>query len=257
MSRVFEALTAAVCEKNDPGKRELRGAATEDDLIARFHSVLRNKRASTEGASPLDSPIIKETRQAKTADCHEIAVHEDQWNSESRPDFHHFKTVSVAALLAAVALLMGYLEMPGDYTNPKQVNSMNTSSNRQQSVPATQTSEAAKTRPAKRELSIAAGTEGSPVPAKLASTAPPLVSRHPSKTWSVQVSAITSKEIADRLMQDLKSEGYDVYVVRAEIQGQTYHRVRVGRFSAREEAEPVRQSLSRHQAYRDAYLAAD
>jgi hypothetical protein len=55
MSRVFEALTAAVCEKNDPGKRELRGAATEDDLIARFHSVLRNKRASTEGASPLDS----------------------------------------------------------------------------------------------------------------------------------------------------------------------------------------------------------
>jgi cell division septation protein DedD len=150
---------------------------------------------------------MKETHPAKTADCHEIAVHEDQWNSESRPDFHHFKKVSVAALLAVVALLMGYLEMPGDYANPKQVKSMNTSSNRQQSVPATQTSEAAKTRPAKRELSIAACTEGSPVPAKPASTAPPLVSRHPSKTWSVQVSAITSKEIADRLMQDLKSEG--------------------------------------------------
>ena len=255
MSRVFEALTAAVCEKNDPGKRKLRGSAAEDDLIARIHCALRNKRLSMESASSLD--IMKETHPAKTADCHEIAVHEDQWNSESRPDFHHFKTVSVAALLAAVALLMGYLEMPGDYANPKQVNSMNTSSNRQQSVPATQTSEAAKTKPAKRELSIAAGTEGSPVPAKLASTAPPLVSRHPSKTWSVQVSAITSKEIADRLMQDLKSEGYDVYVVRAEIQGQTYHRVRVGRFSARDEAEPVRQSLSRHQAYRDAYLAAD
>jgi len=255
MSRVFEALTAAVCEKNDPGKRKLRGSAAEDDLIARIHRALRNKRLSMESASSLD--IMKETHPAKTADCHEIAVHEDQWNSESRPDFHHFKTVSVAALLAAVALLMGYLEMPGDYANPKQVNSMNTSSNRQQSVPATQTSEAAKTRPAKQELSIAAGTEGSPVPAKPASTAPPLVSRHPSKTWSVQVSAITSKEIADRLMQDLKSEGYDVYVVRAEIQGQTYHRVRVGRFSAREEAEPVRQSLSRHQAYRDAYLAAD
>src|SRR5690242_20070212 len=216
MSRLFEALTEAVCEKNDPEKRELRGAAAEDDLIARLHSALRNERASTEGASPLDSPIIKETRQAKTADCHEIVVHEDQWNSGSRPDFHHFKAVSVAALLAAVALLMGYLELPGDYTNQKQVNSMNTSSNRQQSVSATQISEAAKTRPAKRELSIAAGTEGPPVPAKLASTAPLLISRHPSKTWSVQVSAITSKEIADRLMQDLKSEGYDVYIVRAE-----------------------------------------
>src|SRR6185437_981177 len=143
MSRVFEALTAAVCEKNDPEKRELRGAAVEDDLIARLHSALRNERASTEGASPLDSPIIKETRQAKTADCHEIAVHEDQWNSESRPDLHHFKRMSVAALFAAVALLMGYLEMPGDYANQKQVNSMNANSNRQQSVPA------------KRELSIA------------------------------------------------------------------------------------------------------
>jgi cell division septation protein DedD len=257
MSRVFEALTAAVCEKNDPGRRELPGYAAEGDLIGRFHPALRNERASTEGASPLDSLMTKETHQAKTSDCHATAVHEDQWNSESRPDFHHFRGASVVTLVAVVALVMGYLEMPADYANQKQVNSTNTSFNRQQSVPATETSEAVETRPAKRELSIPASTEGSRVPAKLDSTARPLLIRPPNKMWSVQVSAITSKETADRLMQDLKSEGYNVYIVRAEIRGQTYHRVRIGRFSAREEAEPVRQSLSRHEAYQDAYLAAD
>ena len=36
MSRVFEALTAAVCEKNDPGKRKLRGSAAEDDRLQEF-----------------------------------------------------------------------------------------------------------------------------------------------------------------------------------------------------------------------------
>src|ERR1044071_4311921 len=248
MSRVFEVLTAAVCEKNDPEKRKLRGSAAEDDLIVKFHPALRNERASTEGASPLDSPTIKKTHPAKTAACHEIAVHEDRWKSEKGADFHHFKGARVAGLLAAVVSLIGYLGMPADYGNPKQANGTNTSSNKQQSVPATQASEDAKTRPAKRELTIAAGT-GAQGPTKLISTARPRLITQPSKTWSVQVSAITSKEIADRLMQDLKSEGYDVYVVRAEIQAQTYHRVRVGRFSTREEAEPVRQSLSRHQAY--------
>jgi len=79
----------------------------------------------------------------------------------------------------------------------------------------------------------------------------------PNKTWSVQVSATTSKEIADKLARRLKYEGYAVYVVQAEVKGQTYHRVRIGPFSVREEAEPVRESLTRHEVYRDAYLATD
>ena len=74
---------------------------------------------------------------------------------------------------------------------------------------------------------------------------------------SVQVSTKTSKETAHKLAQQLKSKGYAVYVVQAEVKGQTYHRVRIGPFSAQEEAESVRQSLTRHDAYRDAYLAID
>ena len=87
---------------------------------------------------------------------------------------------------------------------------------------------------------------------------PPRVqSGNPYKTWAVQVSAITSKEVADELMKQLKTAGYDVYIVQPEVKGRIYHRVRIGHFMAREEAEPLRQALSRHEAYRDAYLATD
>ena len=78
-----------------------------------------------------------------------------------------------------------------------------------------------------------------------------------SKKWSVQISASPAKDVADTLVQRLKAKGYDAYVVQAEVKGQTYHRVRVGRFNARAEAEPIRQSLALQEGYRDAYLTGD
>ena len=78
-----------------------------------------------------------------------------------------------------------------------------------------------------------------------------------SKKWSVQISAAPAEDIADTLVQRLKASGYDGYVVRAEVKGQTYYRVRVGHFDAREEAELVRQSLTRQEGYRGAYLTGD
>ena len=100
------------------------------------------------------------------------------------------------------------------------------------------------------------------VPAKLDPIARPLIIRPPQggkpiKTWSVQVSATASEEIANRLAQQLKSEGYVVYVVQAEVKGHTYHRVRIGPFNAREQAESMRQSLARRDMYRDAYVIID
>jgi cell division septation protein DedD len=78
-----------------------------------------------------------------------------------------------------------------------------------------------------------------------------------SKKWSVQISAERAKDIADTLLQRLKAKSYDSYMVQAEVKGQTYYRVRVGHFDAREEAESVRQSLARQEGYRDAYLTGD
>jgi cell division protein FtsN len=58
-------------------------------------------------------------------------------------------------------------------------------------------------------------------------------------------------------VQKLIAKGYDGYVVRAEVKGQTYYRVRIGPFAAREEAESARQSLTRHEDYSDAHLTSD
>jgi cell division septation protein DedD len=78
-----------------------------------------------------------------------------------------------------------------------------------------------------------------------------------SKKWSVQISAAPAKDIAGTLVQRLKANGYDGYVVQAEVKGQPYYRVRVGPFTTREEAESVRESLARQEGYRDAYLTGD
>lgn len=78
-----------------------------------------------------------------------------------------------------------------------------------------------------------------------------------TKKWSVQISAAPAKDIADTLAQRLKASGYDGYVVAAEVKGQTYYRVRVGPFEARDEAESVRQSLARQEGYRESYLTGD
>jgi cell division septation protein DedD len=78
-----------------------------------------------------------------------------------------------------------------------------------------------------------------------------------SKKWSVQISAAPAKDVADTLVQKLKANGYDGYVVQTEVKGQTYYRVRVGHFNAREEADAVRQSLARQEGHRDAYLTGD
>jgi cell division septation protein DedD len=73
----------------------------------------------------------------------------------------------------------------------------------------------------------------------------------------VQIAAVPTKDIADTLVQQLKAKGYDGYSVEVEVKGQTYYRVRIGLFDAREKAEAVRQSLAGQEGYRDAYLTGD
>ena len=65
-----------------------------------------------------------------------------------------------------------------------------------------------------------------------------------NKKWSVQVSAASVSDIASALAERIKANGYAGYVVQAEMKGQTFYRVRVGRFATREEAELVRASLA-------------
>ncbi|HEX2929489.1 MAG TPA: SPOR domain-containing protein, partial [Candidatus Binatia bacterium] len=121
--------------------------------------------------------------------------------------------------------------------------------------------------PAKANLRVASSTPNADLrlaakstpAAEGAKTAPILHSAENalSKKWSVQVSAAPAKDIADTLAQRLKASGYDGYVVQAEVKGQSYYRVRVGRFDTKEEAESIRQSLARQEAHQDAYITRD
>lgn len=77
------------------------------------------------------------------------------------------------------------------------------------------------------------------------------------RLWSVQVASVPAKDVAEKLAQELTKRGYDGYVIAAEVKGQTFYRVRAGRFAAREQAESTRQSLAGEEIYRRAYVTAD
>ena len=62
-------------------------------------------------------------------------------------------------------------------------------------------------------------------------------------SWSVQVGSYVEKKIAMSLAKKLKSKDYDAYTTVAVIKGQELHRVRVGRFEQRAEAEKLRETL--------------
>jgi len=49
--------------------------------------------------------------------------------------------------------------------------------------------------------------------------------------WTVQVNATTNPQQATELARNLRAKGYDAYTVQAPMRGQTWYRVRVGRFS--------------------------
>jgi cell division septation protein DedD len=78
----------------------------------------------------------------------------------------------------------------------------------------------------------------------------------PKNLWAVQAMATTDERIASVWMEKLKAKGYDAFVVKAEIKGQTWYRVRAGNFSARQEAEALRTTLQAKEGFPDAFVAA-
>ena len=77
------------------------------------------------------------------------------------------------------------------------------------------------------------------------------------KPWSVQVAASVEKDVATMMAQQLSAKGNEVYVIATEVNGITWYRVRVGRLSARAEAEQLRQVLGANEGLHGAYLARD
>ena len=265
-----------------------------DDLIKRFHPILQTKTALTETWSLSNGPMVSEVRLGRElgtfADDQEFSVHERERHTQVRRRFHfrRMEGAALGAIFVASAVVIFYLGMPAEYALQKRANGANPTSGqsgigpRPQSVSSTDgagglENQSAEPLPAKPDVhssnstpnsamrfvaKSASAADGASLQARLepANTSPTVQSPGSaklSKKWSVQISAAPAKDVADTLAQRLKDKGYDGYVVEAEVNGQTYYRVRVGHVAAREEAESLRQSLAHQEGYRDAYLTGD
>jgi DedD protein len=81
-----------------------------------------------------------------------------------------------------------------------------------------------------------------PTPERRATPPPAAPSADPvaARPWTVQVSSFRSRALADELRGQLAAKGFDAYMVSVTTEeGRVRHRVRVGGFSTRAEAERV------------------
>ena len=69
--------------------------------------------------------------------------------------------------------------------------------------------------------------------------------------------ATTDKQLANDWLQKLKAKGYDAFLVTADINGNTWHRLRIGAFETREEAESLRAALQMKDGFRDAFVTTN
>jgi len=74
--------------------------------------------------------------------------------------------------------------------------------------------------------------------------------------WTVQVYATTDPKEATSFARRLLAKGYDAYTLQAPLRGQTWYRVRVGRFAKREKAEEMEKRLKRLEGLEAAYVTA-
>jgi cell division septation protein DedD len=75
--------------------------------------------------------------------------------------------------------------------------------------------------------------------------------------WTVQVGAGIKKEVVVKQVAQTKAKGYKAYMVETERDGQTWYRVRVGRFATRGEAEALRGILASREGYRSSFITND
>jgi len=74
------------------------------------------------------------------------------------------------------------------------------------------------------------------------------------KGWTVQVNATTNPQQATDLVRTLRGKGYDAYTVQAPMHGQTWYRVRVGRFPGRDKAKELETKLKASEGMENAYV---
>ena len=118
----------------------------------------------------------------------------------------------------------------------------------ERSKAAAQEKEARSDKKTEKSLTDQSGGHSSPVKsaaggAAMSTKKPSTAAAQPDGAWTVQLGSFPKKEIAATLATDLKEKGYDAYVTVVNVKGKEWHRVRVGRFERRAEAEKIREVL--------------
>jgi DedD protein len=115
--------------------------------------------------------------------------------------------------------------------------------------------EAAKSAPRPPAAKSADEATSSPMAQEERQIAQPAKKESLEKVWTVQVKSSPEKKYADSWADRLKTKGYDAFVVDADVKGQTWYRVRVGHFAARQEAEALRATLESKEGLSGSFLA--
>jgi DedD protein len=129
--------------------------------------------------------------------------------------------------------------------------------------------------PGRRALSVPAETPQTELPPANPQTAYALsVTRHPEKTpaatipnpasekleskslqqWTVQVASMDRQKDAEKLAGVLRSKGYDAYVIAADVDGKTWHRIRVGQSLSRADASKLQKILQVSEKFESSYI---
>jgi DedD protein len=84
----------------------------------------------------------------------------------------------------------------------------------------------------------------------------PVAKVTPARTWTVQVAAVAALKDAERLAGQLRKDGYEAYVVTAQVDSKTWHRVRIGQLERLKEALELKKALANNRQFKDPYVAA-
>ena len=75
-----------------------------------------------------------------------------------------------------------------------------------------------------------------------------------SHPWSVQVGSYPQENDAKNVAKRLSDKGYDAYVVTAQVKGKSWHRVRIGRFPTKTEAEKLWQTVKTAEGLEQSFI---
>lgn len=81
-------------------------------------------------------------------------------------------------------------------------------------------------------------------------------SKDAGKNWRVQVNAYPDELSAKQVVDRLKNKGYNAYFTEVRYKGKIWYRVNVGKYSSKEEAEKMRESLKTKENFAKAFATA-